>query len=115
MLYGERAEFYDRITKAITPQAENTRPSHPLEAYVGTYTGKLYGDATVSVEDDHLVLRLLPNKDLVADLAHLHYDTFVIHWRNEFAWFSEGTSIETSRAIIATTTSNSIRVKPHEA
>jgi hypothetical protein len=29
---------------------------------------------------------------LVADLTHLHYDTFVIHWRSEFAWFGEGTA-----------------------
>jgi hypothetical protein len=29
---------------------------------------------------------------LAADLTHLHYDTFVIHWRNESAWFEEGTA-----------------------
>jgi len=85
-------EFYDRIAKTTTPRAENTKPSHALDAYAGTYTGKLYGDATICIEKDNLVLRLLPNKDLVADLTHLHYDTFVIHWRNEFAWFSEGTA-----------------------
>ena len=87
-----RKDFYERIAKAIAPRAENTKPSHTLEAYAGTYTGKLYGDATICVEDGKLVLRLLPNKDLVADLTHLHYDTFVIHWRNEFAWFGEGTA-----------------------
>lgn len=27
-----------------------------------------------------------------SDLAHLHYNTFVIHWRTEFAWFDEGTA-----------------------
>ncbi|MGV2339608.1 MAG UNVERIFIED_CONTAM: hypothetical protein LVR18_38280 [Planctomycetaceae bacterium] len=37
------------------------------------------------------MLRLLPNPDLVADLEHLHYDTFVIRWRTTFAWFAEGT------------------------
>ncbi len=88
----KRKEFYERIAKAITPCAENTKPSHALDAYAGTYTGKLYGDATICVEDNKLVLRLLPNKDLVADLTHLHYDTFVIRWRNEFSWFGEGTA-----------------------
>jgi len=87
-----RKEFYDRIAKAITARAKDTKPSRALDAYAGTYTGELYGDAAVRVESDKLVLRLLPNEDLVADLAHLHYDTFVIRWRNEFAWFAEGTA-----------------------
>ena len=88
----KRKEFHERIAKAITPRVENTKPSHALDAYAGTYTGKLYGDATICVENDKLVLRLLPANDLVADLTHLHYDTFVIRWRNEFAWFGEGTA-----------------------
>ena len=58
---------------------------------MGTYRCPLYGDATVSLEDDSLVLRLQPNAELTADLTHLHYDTWVIHWRKEFAWFAEGT------------------------
>jgi hypothetical protein len=52
----------------------------------------MYGDATVTLEDDHLVLRLLPNPDLVADLEHLHFDTFIIRWRTELAWFGKGTA-----------------------
>jgi hypothetical protein len=87
-----RADFYERIKKAITPVAEETTPSLPLDAYTGTYQCQLYGDTVVSVEDDQLVLRLLPNPKLIADLTHLHYDTFVIRWRNEFAWFAEGTA-----------------------
>lgn len=67
-----------------------TSPSLPLEAYTGTYGGDLYGDATVTEENGHLVLRLLPNDDLVADLEHLHLDTFLIRWRETFAWFGKG-------------------------
>ncbi len=52
----------------------------------------MYGDGTVSVEDGHLVLRLLPNPDLVGDLSHLHHDTFLVEWRNAFAWFGKGTA-----------------------
>ena len=52
----------------------------------------MYGDATVTVEDGHLVLRILPNPDLVADLEHLHYDTFIIRWRKDLAWFGKGTA-----------------------
>jgi CubicO group peptidase (beta-lactamase class C family) len=69
----------------------DTRTSLPLEAYTGTYGGPMYGDATVSLEDGRLVLKLLPNPDLVGDLTHWHYDTFQVEWREQFAWFGRGT------------------------
>jgi hypothetical protein len=68
----------------------NTAPSLPLDAYVGTYGGPLYGDATVALEDGRLVLRLLPAGDLVGDLTHWHRDVFRVHWRREFPWFGDG-------------------------
>ncbi len=87
----DRAAFYQRIKDATTPKAEGTQLSRDRQAYVGTYRCPLYGEASVCLDDDKLVLRLLPNSELVADLTHLHYDTWVIHWRKEFAWFAEGT------------------------
>ena len=87
----DRAAFYQRVKDATTPKAEGTQPSRDKQTCVGTYRCPLYGDATVGLEDDKLVLRLQPNSELVADLTHLHYDTWVIHWRQEFAWFAEGT------------------------
>ena len=50
----------------------------------------MYGDGRITLEDGKLVLELLPNKDLVADLTHWHYDTFKLEWRQEFAWFNDG-------------------------
>jgi CubicO group peptidase (beta-lactamase class C family) len=88
---NDRAAFYKRIGEATTPKVLGTQPSHDREACTGTFRCPLYGDATVRLEEDKLVLRLLPNSELVADLEHLHYDTWVIHWRKEFAWFAEGT------------------------
>ncbi len=88
---GRRA-FWDRIERIERERVPNTTPSLPLEGYTGTYGGPLYGDATVSLEDGHLVLRLLPNPDLVADLSHLQYNTFLIDWREDFAWFDKGTA-----------------------
>jgi CubicO group peptidase (beta-lactamase class C family) len=87
-----RVEFASQISKVTAPAASGTKPSRGLDAYCGAFRCPLYGDATVELEQDHLVLRLLPNRDLVADLTHLHYDTFVIHWRDESAWFAEGTA-----------------------
>jgi len=69
----------------------NTRPSLPLEAYTGTYGGPMYGDATVTLEDGHLVVQFVPNPDIMGDLSHWHYDTFQVGWRKQFAWFDRGT------------------------
>ncbi len=67
-----------------------TKPSLPLQSYAGTFGGAMYGDARVSLEDGALVLKLLPNADLVGDLTHWHFDTFVLKWRKQFAWFDDG-------------------------
>jgi CubicO group peptidase (beta-lactamase class C family) len=85
-----RAQFEARQDRFLEERTEGTQPSLPLNEYAGTYGGPMYGEATVILEDGHLVLRLLPNPDLVADLTHLHHDTFLIEWRNTFAWFGAG-------------------------
>jgi len=100
---ADRAAFYARIQQAVTPPertpdatldtpAESTSQAHRVpDDYTGKFRCPLYGDAVVTKEGDRLVLSLLPNPELVADLTHLHYDTWVIRWRKEFAWFAEGT------------------------
>ncbi|MBM3999882.1 MAG: serine hydrolase [Planctomycetes bacterium] len=93
-----RAEFRERIDRAIQPVRADTKPSHDLADYGGRYGCDLYGDAVVSLEGEGLVLRLEPNPLLVADLTHLHYDTFVIRWRHAFSWFDEGTAHFTADA-----------------
>ncbi len=89
--HADRAAFFKRISDAITPKDPGTQPSRSVDACAGTFRCPLYGDVTVSVDDAKLVLKLLPNPELVADLTHLQYDTWVIHWRKDFAWFAEGT------------------------
>jgi len=78
------------IRKAAEPEFPGTKPSLALDAYAGTYSGNLYGEATVSLESGALVLRLLANPDLVADLSPLQFDTFLVRWRKAFPWFAEG-------------------------
>lgn len=85
-----RAQFEARQNRFQEERVEGTQPSLQLGEYTGTYGGPMYGDATVSVEEGQLVLRLLPNPDLVADLTHLHHDTFLLEWRDTFAWFGKG-------------------------
>jgi CubicO group peptidase (beta-lactamase class C family) len=79
-----------RRAEVVRQTVPNTRPSLPLAAYAGTYSGPMYGDATVTEENGRLVLRLLPNAELVADLRHLQFDTFVIEWRRPWPWFGSG-------------------------
>ena len=80
----------ERRAAVLEVTRPGTEPSLPLPAYTGRYGGPMYGDATVSLEDGGLVLRLLPNPDLVADLRHLQLDTWVIDWRRPFPWFGKG-------------------------
>jgi CubicO group peptidase (beta-lactamase class C family) len=72
--------------KLLASRKQDTRPSLALAEYAGTYTGTLYGDATITEENGKLVLRLLPAPNFVADLEHWHYDTFQIKWRPTVAY-----------------------------
>jgi CubicO group peptidase (beta-lactamase class C family) len=87
---GARERFEGRQNSFLEERAEGTQPSLELSEYTGTFGGDLYGDATITLENGGLVLRLLPNPDLVADLTHLHHDTFLMEWRKTFAWFGTG-------------------------
>jgi CubicO group peptidase (beta-lactamase class C family) len=64
----------------------DTKPSLPLSAYAGTYTGQMFGDARVSEEDGKLVVRLVPSPNFVGDLEHWHFDTFRIRWRESIVY-----------------------------
>jgi CubicO group peptidase (beta-lactamase class C family) len=86
-----RKKFAERIAKAITPTISDTKPSRELTHYAGEFSCPLYGDAEIVLEEGKLVLRLKPNPDLVADLEHLQFDTWIVRWRKQFAWFAEGT------------------------
>jgi len=81
-----------RAERERTEQARvpGTKPSRALDRYEGRYVSTLYGDATVALENGALVLRLVPNPDMVADLTHWHYDTFSLTWRRQFPWFGNG-------------------------
>jgi hypothetical protein len=85
-----RERFEERQNRFLDERLEGTEPSLSPGGYAGRYGGAMYGDATISVEDGGLVFRLLPNPDLVADLTHIHYDTYLVQWRETFAWFGQG-------------------------
>jgi CubicO group peptidase (beta-lactamase class C family) len=63
-------------------RVKGTQPALALEQYAGTYHADVYGEASVMLEDDHLVLRFGQTPSFTGDLEHWHYDTFRIHWRD---------------------------------
>jgi len=87
-----RQAFRDRIDKVIQPVATNTKPSHPMTDYQGVFDCPLYGQVKVDAAGEQLRIAFLRTPGLTGTLQHLHYDTFVIHWDQEYAWFDEGTA-----------------------
>src|SRR5690242_1357104 len=72
----------DSVERAAAGARDSTsRPSLALAGYAGTYTDRLYGDATIAVAGDHLVLRFSHSAAFVGDLEHWQHDTFKTHWR----------------------------------
>ncbi|MFT3885156.1 MAG: serine hydrolase [Flavobacteriales bacterium] len=80
------AQRRDRRKAARVP---NTTPSAPLASYTGTYTDKVYGDATIALKDGQLTLSFPDAKALfTGPLDHWHYDTFV--WKHADPFLEEG-------------------------
>ena len=65
--------------QAEAARVKDTKPTHPLEAYAGTYADSLYGDLRVSVSGDHLVAAYGVG-GLTGELSHWHFDTFRSTW-----------------------------------
>ena len=63
-------------------RATTSKPSLPLAGYAGRYRDAWYGEATIAVEGDHLVLTFSRSASLTGPLEHWHYDTFVARWRD---------------------------------
>jgi len=78
---ANKAAQTEEDRKVDAARLPGTKPSLPLAGYAGTYTAQMYGDVTVTEENGHLVMRLGPAPNFVADLEHWQLDTFQIHWR----------------------------------
>ncbi len=57
----------------LATRVKNSSPSHPLEAYAGTYSSPVYGTVQISLEKQQLVFRY---RNQTAALLHFHYDQF---------------------------------------
>ncbi len=68
--------------RLASTRAADSKPSLSLAKYAGRYTDAWYGDITISLENDKLVLRFGHTPLLVGDLEHWQHDTFVARWRD---------------------------------
>jgi len=74
-LYGDaRAQAMAQRQRMEQQRVANTRPSLPLEKYVGTYSDSLFGTRRVTFENGALRIRYSPM--YAATLEHWQYDTF---------------------------------------
>ena len=79
----DEAEGAAMDKKLAATRVPGSKPSLPLDDYAGNYADKLDGEARVSLEHGHLVLRL-GNPDFTGDLEPWHDDTFHVTWRYKF-------------------------------
>jgi hypothetical protein len=75
---NERGAELDRAAAAARDSL--SRPSLPLDKYVGTYRDAWYGDVQVRKRGSGLELVMLPTPSLIGRLDHWQYDTFVVRW-----------------------------------
>src|SRR5258708_6199325 len=71
----KKSDEHDAVTKRTREEkrVRNTKPSHDLAAYAGTYQSSGYGSATITLDGGALVLRWARHP---MTLTHWHYDTF---------------------------------------
>jgi CubicO group peptidase (beta-lactamase class C family) len=79
-----RAAEKERQKKAkrIAERAADTRPSHSLESYAGFYSDAVYGDAEIQWEEGKLKLLLSAHPQILGELEHWQYDTFLCRWNS---------------------------------
>ncbi|HKJ03428.1 MAG TPA: DUF3471 domain-containing protein, partial [Longimicrobiales bacterium] len=77
---GDRS-LADFEARQASERNADSRPSLPLDAYATTYRDAWYGDIDITDEGGKLVIRFSRSPDLVGDLEHWQYDTFLIRWR----------------------------------
>ena len=71
----------DTVAEAESSRSTDSRPSLPLDAYVGTYRDPWYGDIFISLtEDGQLWFRSGRSEPLSGPLEHFQFDTFIARW-----------------------------------
>jgi hypothetical protein len=70
------------VAAAVSKRAASSKPSLPLESYVGRYRDPWYGDVVVDKAGDGLRIRFTHSPGLAGRMEHWQQDTFVARWDN---------------------------------
>lgn len=73
-LVKQSEKRFDFTTALAGTKTDNTTYSHPLEAYVGTYTRPGYTPVEIRLDNNELYMKFI---DADTKLRHYHYDTFI--------------------------------------
>jgi CubicO group peptidase (beta-lactamase class C family) len=76
------AEIAETEKKSQAARDTASRPALPLAGYAGLYRDDWYGDVSIALESEKLVIRFSHTPALVGDLEHWQHDTFVARWRD---------------------------------
>lgn len=69
------------VAEAAASRDTNSKPSLPLDAYVGTYRDPWYGDIQITLGDDgKLGFESKRSATLYGPLEHFQFDTFIARW-----------------------------------
>ena len=78
----EHKDAEETTKKASQARAAGSKPSLPLEKYIGDYSDPWYGKVTVRQQNGALLLNFDATEKGLADLQPWQYDTFKAHWRD---------------------------------
>jgi CubicO group peptidase (beta-lactamase class C family) len=70
----------DSMKKHEAARAKGSKPSLPLDGYVGTYRDPWYGDVKVAKQGGKLVMTFTKTAQLTGTLEPWQHDTFIAHW-----------------------------------
>jgi hypothetical protein len=78
---ARRSDAAAAVAEAEAARDVDSKPSLPLDAYVGTYRDPWYGDIQISTsEDGKLRFESARSAPLSGPMEHFQYDTFIARW-----------------------------------
>jgi len=81
VLDSRKKDAETAVAEAAASRVANSRPSLPLDAYVGTYQDPWYGEIHILKGDDgNLLFQSDRSAPLSGPLEHFQYDTFIARW-----------------------------------
>ncbi|MCC7052432.1 MAG: serine hydrolase [Gemmatimonadaceae bacterium] len=82
MAKANRARSAAQVSGAAAARDSLSKPSLPIERYAGEYEDSWYGRVSITTTAGRLGITMRPSPDLVGELQHWQYDTFVVRWKD---------------------------------